>query len=133
MRAELSQNKLTRTSKTGNGVRDIDLHPSISAQEVHWGPNFGLPVSLEERIPATTVERLEAFLASTPQTTGATEIGRSRISPVQGDMAAKAARARRLDSFLARPCKQERHRRIQQVEGGRDVSQRGRRRGRDRF
>ena len=31
MRAELSQNKLTRTSKTGNGVRDIDLHPSISA------------------------------------------------------------------------------------------------------
>jgi len=62
---------------------------------------------------------LEAFLASTPQTTGATEIVCSRISPVQGDMAEKAARARRLDSFLARPCKQERHRHIQQVEGGR--------------
>jgi len=45
----------------------------------------------------------------------------------------EAARSRRLDSLLARACKQERHGPVQQVEGRRDVPQKGRRRGRDRL
>ncbi len=98
-----------KTEQRGSGHRSPFIY-LCDAQEVHRGTNFGVPVSVEERIPATTVERLEAFLASASQTTRATEVGCSRISAVPRDVAEEAARARRPDSFLARPRKQERHR-----------------------
>src|SRR6266566_4156522 len=48
-------------------------------------------------------------------------------------VAQEAACARRLDSLLARPRRQDRHGRLQQIERGRDVSQEGRGAGGNRL
>jgi hypothetical protein len=102
------------------------IRPSLRYSRSSLGTALRVFVSLEEWIPTTTIERLEAFLAPTSQTIAATEVGCSRISAIPRDVAEEAARARGLDSFLARTRKQERHGPIQQVERGRDVSQKGR-------
>ncbi len=109
--------------KTENGVRDIDLHPDVAAMLKRFVGNrtSGFLFSSKNGLPLLQSNVLRLSLHPLAQKIGSTEIGSTRISAVPHDVAEKTKRTRRSDSFLARPCKQECHGRIQQVEGGRGI------------
>ena len=91
--------------KTESGVRDIDLHSSIAAmlKKFVGDRTSGFLFRSKSWTPAFAIERLETFLTPASDEVAATEIGCSRISAFPRDVAEEAARARRLDSLLARP------------------------------
>ena len=67
--------------KTENGIRDIDLQPSIAAmlKKFVGEPDFGLAVLLEERKSPIPIEHLETLPASASQKAETTEDGCSRL------------------------------------------------------
>ena len=95
-------------------------------QEVCRKPGFGFSLLLEERQTSPAVEHLEAFATHNPRGIETAKIGCSRIPAVPHDVAEETASTRGSHSLLARSRQQERYGRLQQAEGGRGLSQKGR-------